>query len=153
MGAFGIFVLVLTLLYIIYYIGMISYDLGFFGKSKNPNTVSVVVPSENPRSDEITSVVEETTDGGYNDQRRELMFQKRYSNQPEEKVVDESQAAAELEAANASLVADKMKEVSSELQSPEVHIEGSQSATEHIDSLSQSRKAAEVDFKRQNGLQ
>lgn len=152
MGAFGIFVLVLTLLYIIYYIGMISYDLGFFGKSKNPNTVSVVVPSENPRSDEITSVVEETTDGGYNI-KKGVDVSEAYSNQPEEKVVDESQAAAELEAANASLVADKMKEVSSELQSPEVHIEGSQSATEHIDSLSQSRKAAEVDFKRQNGLQ
>jgi hypothetical protein len=152
MGAFGIFVLVLTLLYIIYYIGMISYDLGFFGKSKNPNTVSVVVPSENPRSDEITSVVEETTDGGYNI-KKGVDVSEAYSNQPEEKVVDESQAAAELEAANASLVADKMKEVSSELQSPEVHIEGSQSATEHIDSLSQSRKAAEADFKRQNGLQ
>ena len=150
MGAFGIFVLVLTLLYIIYYIGMISYDLGFFGKSKNPNTVSVVVPSENPRSDEITSVVEETTDGGYNI-KKGVDVSEAYSNQPEEKVVDESQAAAELEAA--SLVADKMKEVSSELQSPEVHIEGSQSATEHIDSLSQSRKAAEADFKRQNGLQ
>ena len=152
MGAFGIFVLVLTLLYIIYYIGMISYDLGFFGKSKNPNTVSVVVPSENPRSDEITSVVEETTDGGYNI-KKGVDVSEAYSNQPEEKVVDESQAAAELEAANASLVADKMKEVSSELQSPEVHIEGSQSATEQIDSLSQSRKAAEADFKRQNGLQ
>lgn len=152
MGAFGIFVLVLTLLYIIYYIGMISYDLVFFGKSKNPNTVSVVVPSENPRSDEITSVVEETTDGGYNI-KKGVDVSEAYSNQPEEKVVDESQAAAELEAANASLVADKMKEVSSELQSPEVHIEGSQSATEHIDSLSQSRKAAEADFKRQNGLQ
>lgn len=152
MGAFGIFVLVLTLLYIIYYIGMISYDLGFFGKSKNPNTVSVVVPSENPRSDEITSVVEETTDGGYNI-KKGVDVSEAYSNQPEEKVVDESQAAAELEAANASLVADKMKEVSSELQSPEVHIEGSQPATEHIDSLSQSRKAAEADFKRQNGLQ
>lgn len=152
MGAFGIFVLVLTLIYIIYYIGMISYDLGFFGKSKNPHTVSVVVPSENPRPDEITNVVEETTDGGYNI-KKGVDVSEVYSNQPEEKVVDESQAAAELEAANASLVADKMKEVSSELRSPEVHIEGSQSATEHIDSLSQSRKAAEADFKRQNGLQ
>ena len=95
MGAFGIFVLVLTLLYIIYYIGMISYDLGFFGKSKNPNTVSVVVPSENPRSDEITSVVEETTDGGYNI-KKGVDVSEAYSNQPEEKVVDESQAAAEL---------------------------------------------------------
>ena len=152
MGAFGIFVLVLTLIYIIYYIGMISYDLSFFGKSKNPHTVSVVVPSENPLPDEITSVVEETTDGGYNI-KKGVDVSEVYSNQPEEKVVDESQAAAELEAANASLVADKMKEVSSELQSPEVHIEGSQSATEHIDSLSQSRKAAEADFKRQNGLQ
>ena len=152
MGAFGIFVLVLTLIYIIYYIGMISYDLGFFGKSENPHTVSVVVPSENPLPDEITSVVEETTDGGYNI-KKGVDVSEVYSNQPEEKVVDESQAAAELEAANASLVADKMKEVSSELQSPEVHIEGSQSATEHIDSLSQSRKAAEADFKRQNGLQ
>ena len=107
---------------------------------------------ENPLPDEITSVVEETTDGGYNI-KKGVDVSEVYSNQPEEKVVDESQAAAELEAANASLVADKMKEVSSELQSPEVHIEGSQSATEHIDSLSQSRKAAEADFKRQNGLQ
>ena len=86
---------------------MISYDLGFFGKSKNPHTVSVVVPSENPRPDEITSVVEETTDGGYNI-KKGVDVSEVYSNQPEEKVVDESQAAAELEAANASLVADKM---------------------------------------------
>lgn len=138
MGAFGIFVLVLTLLYILYYSGMIWYDL-FGNKLKKSDTVQVITPEGSDSStfiEEEGVKVEETADGGFSINDGDE-YSEQYSSQPSEDLSEPFLSKEESDEINITRLQERLEEVQSQLQSTDIlydseDIEESNEAIENI---------------------